>query len=638
MLQILRNKAQSTVIQAVVLVIALVFIFWGVGTNLRNSRDAAIVINDEEISFQDFQQRYDQTLADYRRQFGDAVSDDMLKGLGVTQQVITQLTQGALLRQGTLAMGLMVAPAEIQATIQHMPQFQQNGGFNLDLYKAILTANRMRPHNFETSISHDLLVDKGLKAITGFAATVSDAEITGMYQRDQESVTVDVIKVSPDLFRDSIKVDDKELADWFAAEKNRYTGEQEIKLKYLSFSYQSALSAIAVSDEQILARYEKDKSAYQIPEKRQARHILFKTPENSPADQQAAQLKKAEDTLARIRGGADFAALATTLSEDTSKIRGGDLGAFARGRMVKEFDDAVFSMEEGAVSDIVKTAFGYHIIKLEKILPATTRSLEEARAGIVAAIQTEQAKPATFEAANQAYEDIIAAGSLQAYADTHADKAPVTTDFFSRTAPPADLKDDPQFLDTAFSLKQGELSSLVETPAGYFIIFAEKIQEPAVPELEAVKERVTRDFRQARAVTLARERAEAFLAKVTAGADVEATAKEEKFDIKKSAPLRRKDLSSDPSLPASLAEQALRLGPKTPFSKEVLTVDNDFYILHFLERSIPEPADLNEAARQEYTAALLKEKQDRLLGSWLKHQEKNSKIYTSKHLLSAKTP
>jgi len=635
MLQILRNKAQSTIIQGVVLVIALVFIFWGVGTNMMQSgRDAAILVNDQEISFQEFQQRYDQTINDYRRQFGDAISDEVLKGLGIKQQVINQLTQSALLRQGTQAMGIMVAPVEIQTTIQKMPHFQKDGAFNLEIYKALLTANRMTPHSFEASISEDLLTQKGLAAINSFAAAVSDTEINEAYQREQETVTINVVKVSPDLFLNTIVVDGKELADWFETEKNRYKGEQKIKVKYLPFLYKSAMAGIPISEEQTLARYEKEKSTYQIPEKRQARHILFKADKTSTAEQHAAQLKNAEDALAKARAGKDFSTLAKNLSEDTSKTRGGDLGAFAQGRMVKEFDDAVFSMQPGAISDIVKTAFGYHIIKLEKILPATTRSIEDVRADIISTLQSEQAQPATFQLANTAYEDIIAAGSLQAYADKHTDKSVVTTDFFSRSALPADLESDPKFVDTVFSLKQGELSSLIETPSGYFIVFTETIQEPTLPTLDAVKERVTQDYRLAKARKMAQETAQAFLTKVTSGADMAATAKEAKLTILKSGPLRKNNSAPDPALPASLVEQALRLGPKAPFPRAPLTVSEDHYILQFVERKVPDPATLSEAAKNEYKAGLLQQKQDRLLGAWLKHQEKDSTIVTSKNLLN----
>ncbi|MDD3815337.1 MAG: SurA N-terminal domain-containing protein [Desulfocapsaceae bacterium] len=632
MLQLLRNKAQSVVIQALILIIALVFIFWGVGTNMRNSRDAAISVNNEEISFQEFQRSYEQAIAGYRQQFGDAISDELLKGLGVKQQVINQLTQITLLRQGLKAMGIIVTPVEIQATIEKMPQFQRDNSFNLDAYRAILNANRLTPHKFEDSIGRDLLSEKGITFINDFATTVSDAEINELYQRDQETVTVKVVKISPELFSDKIVVTPQDLAAWFETKKDNYKTEQKIKVQYLSFPYNAQQKNITISDEQVRAQYEKDKAAYQIPEKRHARHILFKTEENSSAAKQAEQLKKAEEILARARAGEDFSTLAKTYSEDPAKATGGDLGTFARGRMIKEFDNAVFSMQPNTISDIIKTQFGYHIIKLEKILPAETKPLEEVRAAIVTKLQTEQAKPATFKMANEAYEGIIAAGSLQAYAKEHPEKTVIPTDFFSRTTPPANLSHDPKFMDTIFSLKKGELSSLVEDPSGYFILFAEDIQEPAPPKLEAVQEQVTKDFKLAKAKEMAKETAAALLAKVKGGADLETSAKEEKLQTILSGPVRKNNPAPDPALPASLVDQALRLGAKSPYPPEALPVGDDLYILQFVERTLPEISKLDETTRKSYTATLLKQKQDRLLGSWLKHQEKNAKIFTSKNI------
>ncbi len=635
MLQLLRNKAQSTIIQGLVVLIALVFIFWGVGTNMMNSRDAAISVNGDEVSFQEFQRSYDQAIAGYRQQFGDAISDKVLKGLGVKQQVINQLTQVTLLRQGLKAMGIMVTPAEIQAKIQQMPQFRQADNFNLETYKAILGANRMTPHKFEESIGRDLLIEKGMTFINDFATTVTAAEINEAYQLDQETVMVKVAKISPDLFTDKIVVDPQKLAAWFETAKDNYKTEEKIKLRYLSFPYKAQEENITISDAQVLARYEKDKAAYQIPEQRQARQILFKTEENSSAKEQAAQLKKAEEILARARAGEDFATLAKTYSEDPAgKDTGGELGTFARGRMIKEFDDAVFSMQPGAISDIIKTKFGYHIIQLEKILPAVTQPLEEVRAAIVTQLKNEQARPATFEMANKAYEGIIAAGSLQAYADKHAETPIIPTDFFSRTNPPAALSHDPKFLDTVFALKQGELSSLIETPSGYFILFAEKIQEPAAPKLDEVKERATKDYKLAQAGKMAEETADALLAKVKGGADLETSAREAHLETIKSGPLRKNNTVPDPALPASLVDQALRLGAKKPFPDKPLAVGNDLYIIQFLERKLPELKSLDEATRKEYTTTLLKQKQDLLFSSWLRHQEKNATILTSKNILN----
>ncbi|MBW6521641.1 MAG: SurA N-terminal domain-containing protein [Desulfoarculaceae bacterium] len=634
MLQLLRNKAQSFVVQALVLVIALVFIFWGVGTNMMNDRDAAISVNKEEISFQEFQRSYDQSIAGYRQQFGESISEDLLKGLGIKQQVINQLIQAALLRQGTSAMGIMATPVEIQSTIQSMPQFQQNGEFNLDSYRATLGANRLTPNKFEASIGRNLLTEKGITFISNFATTISDAEIIELVRREQETVTVKVVKISPDLFNDKVTIDPQELTAWFETEQNRYLTERKIKLKYLIFPYQAQKDSIAVNDAQILAQYENDKAAYQTPEQRQARHILFKTDDNSSFEERAAQLKKAEEILARLRMGEDFATLASTYSDDPAKAQGGDLGTFSRGRMIKEFDDAVFFMQPNTISDIITTQFGYHIIKLEKIVPAVTQPLDEVRDAIAEKIRSEQARPATFQMANEAYEGIISAGSLQAYAENHPERTVISTDFFSRTAPPAALDPDPSFLDTLFALNKGELSSLVETPSGYFILYAEEIQEPVPPKLDEVREQAGKDYILAQAAKMAQETAAALLTKVKGGADLETSAGEANLQIRTTGPLSRSKMTADPALPTSLVDQALQLGASNPFPKEALAAGDDLYILQFIERHLPETADISEDTRKEYSATLLRQKQDRLLSSWLQQQEKKAKIVISKNILN----
>jgi len=635
MLQILRDKSQSIFIQALVVIIALVFIFWGVGTNISNDRDTAITINKEEISFQEFQQSYDQTIAGYRRQFGESLSEDLLKGLGIKQQVVNQLIQATLLRQGISAMGISATPVEIQSTVQNMPQFQQDGDFNLETYKAVLRANRLTPQKFEASIGRDLLVEKGSAFVSNFATTTSDAEINELVRRDQETVKVKVVKIAPDLFNDKITIDPQELAAWFATVKDSYKTERKIKLKYLAFPYKDQTDRITITDDQILAHYEKEKAAYQVPEQRQARHILFKTEENSSSEKRSTQLKKAEEILTRLRLGEDFSTLASTYSEDPAKAQGGDLGTFSRGRMIKEFDDAVFSMQPDTISDIITTQFGYHIIKLEKILPAVTQPLKEVRDAIAEKLQSEQARPATFQLANEAYEGIIAAGSLQAYADKSAEKTVMSTDFFSPSAPPATLDHDPRLMDTIFTLKQGELSSLVETPSGgYFILFAEEIQEPAPPALAEVREQASRDYTRAQAGKMAQETATALLTKVKEGADLETSASEAKLQTITTDPLGRGQTTDDPALPASLVDQALQLGTTNPFPKEALAAGDDLYILQFVERHLPQTTGINEETRKEYTATLLRQKQDQLLSSWLRQQEKKARIVTSKNILN----
>ncbi|MBU1137341.1 MAG: SurA N-terminal domain-containing protein, partial [Proteobacteria bacterium] len=483
MLQIFRDKAQSTFIQAIVLVIALVFIFWGVGTNMMSNREAAIVVNDEEISFQDYQKVYDQLLSNYRQQFGGSVPEELLQNLGLSQQVKNQLIQGSLLRQGATAMGLMASADEVQRRIQGMVQFQENNFFNIEKYKSTLKNNRLTPHTFEANMRYDMLSGKAVASIGGFAAIVSDTEILDRFQQDKESISILFTKISPSDFQAKVNVEEEKILAWFDQNKEAYKTAPRIKLKFLSFSYDNETENLTVSDEQIESRYQENLDRYQIPEKRHARHILLKADENSSAETLTTQLAKAEEVRAKAIAGEDFTELARTFSEGPTKDTGGDLGNFSKGQMVKPFDDAVFSMQEGEISEVVKTRFGYHVILLEKILPATTQPLAEVREALLKEIKSSLARPAVFQKANAAYEGIIAAGSLQEYARLNPDAIILETDYFSRSALPEKLDKSPIIQDTAFSLKSGELSSLLESPDGYSILYAEAIEEPTIPEL-----------------------------------------------------------------------------------------------------------------------------------------------------------
>jgi hypothetical protein len=165
------------------------------------------------------------------------------------------------------------------------------------------------------------------------------------------------------------------------------------------------------------------------------------------------------------------------------------LGFFGRGEMVQPFENAVFSLKKNELSGVVETPFGYHIIQLNEIMPAKTQSLEEVSGTIRTQLERQGVKAITFKKASSAYEDIIKAGSLAKYSSAQ-DAYPVRqTDFFSQDAPPKNgMIGEPAFLQAAFSLRKGELSSIVETASGYAILFVDDVKASEVPELDSVRE------------------------------------------------------------------------------------------------------------------------------------------------------
>ncbi len=631
MLQILRKKAQSTFIQIIVVIIALVFIFWGVGANLKGDRQAALVVNGESITFQQFQQAYDRAYQRLSDQFGGNVPKGLAETFGVKQQVINQLVQTELLRQGAKRMGLSVSGQEIRQIIEDMVQFQQDGTFNIDRYKSVLAANRMAPTKFEDSMRIDRLSEIAAREIANFANVATDFEVQEIYSRKNEKVAVKYVQISPDQFVDKITINDKALRDWYETVKDNYKTEPQIKLKYLAFTYNSVGQKITIDPSKIEEYYQDNIEKYQIPEKRHARHILLKAGEEDSKERHQEQAKKAEEIRELAKKGEDFSALAKEYSEGPSKDSGGDLGFFSAGQMVAPFDKAVFAMQPGDISEVVKTQFGYHIILLEDIQPAETIPLEKVRDEITTTLQQKEAESLTFQVANDAYEGIISEGSLTKYAENHPDIHLQETGFFPKSNPPEDLKNDPQFLDKAFELNKGELSSLIKGQSGYAILYAEDLKEPQIPAFETKKDILEKDYKKFQSKEMAEKAAQEMLKKLSDGKEFEALAQEMGTTVSDSGFMDKNEQNSKTKFPTSLLEDAFLLSPSSPLPEKPGKVGDDYFVYTFLDRQMPTIPESSEEA-EKYRQEVLQSKQQQILSAWLRHMEQDAEITTNPNL------
>ena len=624
MLQILRKKAQSTFIQVIVVVIALVFIFWGVGTNLSGDREAALVVNGENISFQQYQQAYDRAFQRLSDQFGGNVPKGLAETFGVKQQVINQLVQTSLLRQGAEKMGIHVSGQEIQQIIKNMAPFQENDGFSIERYKAVLAANRMAPTKFEESMKFDRLSEVASQAIGNFAGIVTDFEIQELYSQQNEKIAVKYIKIASNEFIDKVKIDDTALKAWFETVKDNYKSEPQLKMQYLVFTYDSVASKITIDPAKIKEYYQSNIDKYKITEQRHARHILLKATDKDSAERHEEQAKKAEKVRKLAQNGGDFSALARQYSEGPTKDSGGDLGFFSAGQMVPAFDKAVFAMKPGDVSQVIKTQFGYHVILLNEVKPPETKPLEAVTAEITKTLQQQEAENLTFQVANDAYEGIITAGSFAQYAKanptTHINK----TDFFAKNNAPAELKSDAQFLDKAFELHKGELSSLIKGTSGYAILYADDVKEPEVPAFETKKDVLVKDYQKVQSREMAEKAAKDILQSLHGDKKFDALVKEKGYKVLESGLLNRREQNETP-FPASLIEDVFLLSPSSPSPETPGTVGDDFFVYTFLDRQIPSmPKDSKEVA--QYRDNLLQFRQQQLLSAWLRHMEIDAKI------------
>jgi peptidyl-prolyl cis-trans isomerase D len=636
MLNILRKKAQSPLIQALVLVIVIVFIFWGFGGNKNNGRTAVATVNKVDISYQDYMKAYNQTTENFRRQFGGKIPPALLEQLGIQQQVISQLIRSELLRQGGEEIGVRISDLMVQENIKEMEVFQEDGRFNQQRYEDLLSRNRMTPTSFEDSIKSDLRADRVTNDLAGFAL-IPDNEIDRWLAYTDEEVKLAYVQFKAADFEDKVEIKEDELAAWFTTNKEKYRSEPKIRLKYLVFNPNEDMEQAQPTEEEIRALYESRKESYQQPEQRHARHILLKTAEDDSEAVRAEKKKKAEEVLQLARQeGSDFSTLAKEYSEGPTKERGGDLGFFPSGRMVPSFDQAVSSLQPGEISDVVETQFGYHIIKLEEIRPASVRTFEQVKDNLAMTLKKQKAKALTFQRVTKAYEGIMRSGSLEKYSKEGDDDNAAeiqTSDYFARTDLPEGMVNDPKFLDVAFSLKKGELSSIVETGQGYAILFVDDIRKPELPDLDAVRDQVVADYRKEKSQELAARAADELLAagREKGGLAQAVREQDNKPEIKTTDFLQRSANGTDLP-PNQVIQESFTMPWKEKLAQKPVQVDTSYYLFEIAERRAgAEKAE--KAERDEAKEKLLASIRRELISSWVAALQSRSAITTNESLL-----
>lgn len=621
MLDFLRKKAQSTLIQAVVVVIAVVFIFWGVGTNLGGSRSSVATVNGTEIPDTDFSRAYSQALDGLQQQFGGKMPPGFANQLGIREQVLHRLIQAELLRQGGEEAGIKISELPVRERIAEMEVFQENGKFSLQRYKDILAQNRMTPGSFEKGLKSDLSSER-VQELVGNFAVISDNAAARWQAWTEEQIKLAYVKLEPAAFEAKVVADDKALAAWFEKNKEKYRSEPKVRLKYLLFNQNDDEKEVKVADEELKAKYEQDKESYRQPEQRHARHILFRVEKEAADEVKATQRKKAEEVMAKTKAaGADFAALAKEHSEDTSnKEQGGDLGFFTAGRMVPAFDAAVFAMQPGEISEIVETEFGYHLIKLEEIRPENLRSFEQVKDSIAADLKRQQAKALSFKRAAAAYEAVMKAGSLDKYNEQEAGKMQVTEPF-SRSERPQGVPADPKFVEAAFGLKKGELSSIIELREGYAVLFADDVQEPEQPKLEAVKDKALAAWKKEKAAEMAAKAAADLL---KASREKKELQTPEGGTVTVSGLLKRIAPGGENAPPDQVQSDAFKLAWKEKLPAAPVQAGEAWFIYEVRERQPGEGA-ADETTRQRLSASARHD----LLTAWLASLQSAAKIRIS---------
>ncbi|HEU4402503.1 MAG TPA: SurA N-terminal domain-containing protein, partial [Candidatus Polarisedimenticolia bacterium] len=383
------------------LLVVIVFMFiwwafasWGGGTSSRRPTATwAARVNGEEIPVARFQSYARQIDSTYQAILGEQYAQQRAF-LKIGQRAINDLVEQELVYQEAMRQGITVTPREVTEAITRDPRLQENGQFiGLARYRSLFREDRLSLADFEEQIRHDLVIEK-LRSLVEDAVTVSDPEVEQEFLKRNQKSTVEYVIISPDRLRRPGGPSEAEVARYYEEHKDRYSKGEGRSGVYVLFSPADLAATRTVSDDEVRAAYERDRNVrYTVPDQRRASHILFKVAAGADAASVGKIEGKARDVLRRAKAGEDFAALARKYSEDTGSAKnGGDLNFFGRKQMVPEFEAAAFALPIGGVSDLVRTSFGFHIIKVTETRAGRTVPFEEVRDALREELKSERAR------------------------------------------------------------------------------------------------------------------------------------------------------------------------------------------------------------------------------------------------------
>jgi peptidyl-prolyl cis-trans isomerase D len=479
-------------------------------------------VEGREVTAGQFLQQYNTQVQAYRTAYGGSMTDELLRQLGIDQQILQQMVDEQATLTEAERQGIAVSDEELAQQIFAIPGLQENGRFvGEDRYELILRTQvpPLTKGAFEESLRRSLMIAKLRAALTDWM-TVSDAEVEREFTQQNEKVKLQVVALTADRFRDQVTVTDAEVAAYFEMHQEDYRVDEQRTVKLLLLDRDQAQSTITLLPADLQRYYNDNVSQYQTPEQIRASHILLNT-----ADKDEATVRtQAEDLLAQLEAGADFAMLATTHSEDTgTAINGGDLDYFGRGRMVPEFDTAAFALEVGQTSGIVQTQFGFHIIRVVDKNPAITQPFDDVSPQIEDVLKRQRADQQIAARAAEFAARIEAPADLEAVA-SEVGLTVTATEFFGRNDPVPSLGVAPQVAAEAFQLDDDQVSAPITSPRGPVFVTVTGKREPYIPMLDEVNDSVRDDLIQTRATELSRERATEIAATLRSAPDFSAAA------------------------------------------------------------------------------------------------------------------
>lgn len=525
-------------------------------------------------------------------------------------------------------MGLRVSDEELRDELQHgqlgAMLFPDGKFVGQEQYEDFVQRNDLTVPQFE-ALEKDFILVRKLRALVASSAFVGDADVRDEFISRNTKVKFEYAVITQADILKGLHPTDEELKAFYDRNKATYNNSipEKRQIKYVVIDTGKTAAATTVTDQDLQSYYDQHRDEFRVPEQVKVTHILIKTPLPAPGAKEdekaiADARAKAEDVLKQVKAGGDFAKLAEKYSDDPGSAKsGGELGWIGRGRTVPEFEKAAFSLGKGQTSDLIKSSYGFHIIRVEDKQEAHLKSLAEVKNEIEEKVKQQKTVQATEAAANALLSQARTNGIDKAAAAKG--QSAITTDFFAKTDNLPGLGASPQFMDAVFNEADKAPPDVVQVPQGYVVFQLLGVKPPATPSFEEIRSKVESQFKNERAGFLLQQKTQELSDRAKAAHDLKKAAKELGATVKTS------DLvAPDGQVPdiGSMSNASAIFALKAGDISAPITTGGNGVVAQLLEKQAPTDQDF-AAKKDQIRQSLLEAKQNDLFGLFVTNLRKD---------------
>jgi len=630
MLETIREKFTGWIAALIIgaISIALVISF-GNMNQTPIEQDVVITVNDREITLVDYREEYTNQLLQFQEVFGDEIPESL--EFTIQESATENLIMKTLLNDYVDAQGYRVSPEYVAELITTNPNFQLGVGFNRENYQAILSSQGVSQSQYENDLRIELQINQLRRGLIE-SSFITPSEFRRFVELQMEERDGQYLLIPSSKFTDQVSLDNEAVSAFYTENINSFMTEEEIDVEFLSIDIEDIAQSIEFSTLDVEQYYKENLDRFRSNEERKSSHILISFDDEVIED---AALEQSKDILLRIKDGESFEELAEEFSDDGgSAANGGDLGWAEPGLFVPEFDQVLFALEIGEISDPVKTQFGYHIIRLDDVKEGKSKEFAEIEEELTDEYSRLLAEDRLYDLAEQ-LDDL----ALQAYneLDTVADRLALELKQISELTREGSsfLNQQPELIDILFSpssIEQSENTPVYEFTNSIVVARVVNHRLPETKSFSEVEDEIANLLTAQNSIEIANETAAQMLGLLSSGKTMTELSDLYQLELKEFNELKR----NDDALPGAVMDAVFATLKNKIGSNHYSTVatGEDVYVFEVLRLNSGRLDNYNDQERDSGKIALAEQLGTYEMASFARELRENAEVEISPNLFS----